>query len=596
MRRRTFFAAIPATALASHARAAQPKVWAPGELQFDRPDVHAGDRPVGASFGTRSPAYGLSGGAGSAHPLGTLVAIEILKKGGSAADAAIAVNACLGLVEFTGCGVGGDLYALVWDPKSAGVQGLSSSGRSPKALTFETAKQRLRNGVLPQFGAVTISVPGAVAGWWALHQRYGKLTWAELFEPAIHMAENGTAMAPIVAANLSVGLDYIGSYKGVEEFENARKLWMPGGAKLKAGDPFVNPDLANTYRLIAQGGRDAFYDGEIADRIERYFRRIGGWMTREDLRTHRASWVKSAKTRYRDVDVHAIAENTQGIATLQMLNILERFDMAGAGFQSSLSIHLQVEAKRLAFEDRARYYGDPEFAKIPTEWLISKDYAKKRAKLIRTDRPMSDVSPGKAPSHSDTTYFSVADSDGLMISMIQSNYWMIGSGLVPDGLGFMLQNRGQLFSFQPGHPNIYAPGKRPFQTIIPGFAVRDGAPWMSFGVMGGDMQPQGQTQIMVNRVDYGLDVQGAGDAPRWHHGGSSESMSEDTKTEGPLGALGLESGVPAETRKALVDMGWNVGPYQNYGRYHCVERTVRNGRTVYAAATDMRADGVALAY
>jgi gamma-glutamyltranspeptidase/glutathione hydrolase len=302
-------------------------------------------------------------------------------------------------------------------------------------------------------------------------------------------------------------------------------------------------------------------------------------------------------TTYRGVVVHAIGANTQGIATLQMLNILETFDMKAAGFQTPLSIHLQAEAKRLAYEDRARYYGDPNFSRIPTEWLVSKEYAAERAKLIRPDRINTDIRPGEAPSRGDTTYFSVADRNGMMVSLIQSNFRGMGSGLVADGLGFMFHDRGQLFTLQDGHPNAYAPGKRPFQTIIPGFATRDGSPWLSFGVMGGDMQPQGQTQIILNRVDYGLDNQSAGDAPRWHHEGSSEQMGEDDKSIGGTGLLRLESGVPERTARTLAEMGWRLGPSDGgFGRYSSVERRQSGGDLVYGAASDLRADGIGLAY
>ena len=315
------------------------------------------------------------------------------------------------------------------------------------------------------------------------------------------------------------------------------------------------------------------------------------------MAAHRSNWSEPFTTTYRGVGVHALGENTQGLATLQMLNMLERFDMKRAGFQTALSIHLQAEAKRLAYEDRARYYADPDFARVPADWLVSKDYAAQRARLIRPDRINADVAPGRAPSRGDTTYFSVADKDGMMVSMIQSNFRGMGSGLVPDGLGFMLQDRGQLFSLQDGHPNLYRPGKRPFQTIIPGFATRNGAPWMSFGVMGGDMQPQGQAQIVINRVDHGLDAQAAGDSPRWHHEGSSEAMGEDDPTLGPLGLLRLEKGVPDATARALAGMGWTIGASDGgFGRYQCVERRVSGSDRVYGAASDMRADGLALAY
>jgi gamma-glutamyltranspeptidase/glutathione hydrolase len=324
-------------------------------------------------------------------------------------------------------------------------------------------------------------------------------------------------------------------------------------------------------------------------------------MTRADLAAHQAEWPAPLDTDYRGVTVYAMDANTQGLATLQMLNIIEQFDIRNMGFQSPEALHVTVEAKRLAYEDRARFYADPHFAKIPIDWLKSKEYAKERAKLIKMGSILTPIYPGTAPSHGDTTYFTVADKDGMMVSQIQSNFRGMGSGLVADGLGFMFQDRGQLFSLQPGHPNIYAPGKRPFQTIIPGFAAKNGKPWLSFGVMGGDMQPQGQTQIIVNRVDYGLDVQAASDSPRWHHEGSSQSMGEDAPGYGPTGVLRLEAGVPKATREKLIALGWKMAPSDGgFGRYECIEVTESNfdGHTdrVYRAASEMRCDAVALAY
>jgi gamma-glutamyltranspeptidase/glutathione hydrolase len=616
MRRRDLIAAVPAAAiagplLAQTAPAPQgggvtgeaprtypTKAWPPGAERFLRPDVHAGDRPVGASFASRTAVYGLNGAAGTAHPLATQAGIAILKAGGSAVDAAVALNACLGFLEPTSSGIGGDCYAMLWDPKQGKVVGMAGSGESPRALTLEIARSRTIDGHLPPLGAVTVSVPGALDGWWTLHQRYGRLPWAQLFEPAIDLAEHGAPVPDVIAYYIRRGIaGFVAPGSGVEETANALHTYAPGGSTPAAGGVFRNPDLARTYRLIAAGGRDAFYAGPIARTIDAYFKRIGGWLSADDLARHHSEWIEPNLTNYRGVDVHALGANTQGIATLQMLNILEHFDMAEAGFQSTRSIHLQVEAKRLAYEDRARYYADPHFAKVPVEWLISKEYAAQRAKLIRPDRILTPVHPGQAPSHGDTTYFSVADRDGMMVSMIQSNFRGMGSGLVADGLGFMFQDRGQLFSFKDGHPNIYAPGKRPFQTIIPGFATRGGQPWLAFGVMGGDMQPQGQTQIIVNRRDYGLEVQSAGDSPRWHHEGSSQSMGEDAPGLGPTGLLRLELGIPEATRAELAAMGWTIGkPDGGFGRYECVERREDKGERVWAAGSEMRADGCALAY
>jgi gamma-glutamyltranspeptidase/glutathione hydrolase len=522
----------------------------------------------------------------------------MLKRGGSAVDAAVAANAVLGFVEPVSSGLGGDCFALLWDPKVGKVMSMASSGKSPKALTLEIARKRAIDGVLPKLGAISVSTPGALDGWWALHQRYGKLKWAELFEPAIHYCETGSPTPQIIGWYIKRNLAaFTRPGSGVEETANAMHTYAPNGVPPNEYDVRRNPDLARTYRMIAQGGRDAFYDGPIAKTIDAYFKRIGGWLSAEDMRNHHAEWPEALVTNYRGVDVYAMGANTQGLATLQMLNIIENFNVHEMGFQSPQSIHVQVEAKRLAYEDRARYYADPHFAKIPIEWLNSKEYAKQRAKLIKMDSILTPIYPGQAPSHGDTTYFTTSDSDGMMVSMIQSNFRGMGSGLVADGLGFMFQDRGELFSLQDGHPNIYAPGKRPFQTIIPGFACKDGVPWMSFGVMGGDMQPQGQTQIILNRLEYGLDVQAAGDSPRWHHEGSSQSMGEDGPGLGPTGVLRLEAGVPVETRKALVALGWPMGASDGgFGRYECIENRKQGTDRVYASASEMRADGVALAY
>ncbi len=632
MRRRTFLATLPAAAAGGITLArgqngeprrgivnaggprgtelgapmADPKFQHSGQERFERPDVHAGDRPSGASFTTRSPALGCNGAAGTAHPLATQVAIDILKRGGSAADAAVAANAVLGFVEPTSSGLGGDCFAFVWDPKTMKLEGMASSGGSPKGLSLETVRSRARTvdgkPVIPPLGAISVSVPGALGGWWALHERYGRLKWAELFEPAIHYCRDGSPTPQIIGwyikRNMAI---FTRAGSGVEETANALHTYSPGGRAPNENEVRRNPDLARTYETIAQGGRDVFYDGPIADTIQAYFKRIGGWMTRDDLREHQAEWPTPLQTDYRGTTVYAMGANTQGLATLQMLNMIEHFDMRGYGFQSPDSLQVQIEAKRLAYEDRARFYADPHFSKVPVEWLNSKAYAAERAKLIDPKKILTPVYPGQAPSHGDTTYFTTADRDGMMVSIIQSNFRGMGSGLVADGLGFMFQDRGELFSLQDGHPNLYAPGKRPFQTIIPGFASRDGKPWLSFGVMGGDMQPQGQSQIIINRVDYGLDVQSSADSPRWHHEGSSQSMGEDQAGLGPMGILRLEHGVPQATQEALKALGWPMGASDGgFGRYEGIEVMQSNydGHTdrVYAAGSEMRADGVALAY
>src|SRR5580692_3830214 len=387
--------------------------------RFERLDVRAGDRPAGASFASRSAALGRSGAAGTSHPLATLTAIETLKRGGCAADAAIAAAACLGFLEPTGSGLGGDCYVLVWDPGRAKLTGLAGSGRSPRALRLDTVRARARGGVIPTCGAIAVSTPGALDAWWTLHRRHGVLEWKSLFDAAIHFCEAGAPVPQIIGYHFKRDLELFrqpGS--GVEEFDNAMRTYAPHGHAPQIGDVFRNPDLARTYAAIAAGGRDVFYDGPIARAIDAYFKRIGGWLSHEDLRDQHAEWVEPLVTSYRGVDVYAMGANTQGLATLQMLNILEHFDLRAMGFQSPASIHVQAEAKRLAYEDRARYYADPHFSSVPVEWLNSKEYAKERAKLIRPDRILDPVHPGQAPDHGDTTYFSTADKDGMMVSII----------------------------------------------------------------------------------------------------------------------------------------------------------------------------------
>jgi gamma-glutamyltranspeptidase/glutathione hydrolase len=587
MRRRSFLAAIPA--LASVSALGQTRGANPNR---DRRDVAHGDRVDGATFASRSAVWGIHGAAATSQPLATLAAIEILKAGGSAVDAAIAANACLGFLEPTANGIGGDCFVMLWDPKTRKVVGLNGSGKSPAALSLETVRGRAKNGLIPTYGAVAVSVPGAVDAWWQLHQRYGKLPWNKVLEPAIAYANEGEPVAQTVAYYLDASFRRFTApgNAGVEEVENFRKVWAPEGRPPREGEVFRNPALARTLGMIAKDGRDAFYKGEIADTIERYFKRIGGWMTKADLAAHTSEWTQPIVSSYRGADVYGLAPNTQGLSTLQILNIMETFDVQKMGFQSAALIHMAVEAKRLAFEDRARFFADPEFSKTPIEWLNSKDYARERAKLIKPDRILTPVHAGQAPSHGDTTYLCTADAQGMMVSLIQSNYSGMGGGLMPDGLGFMFQNRGTLYALTDGHPNLYAPRKRPFHTIIPGFAVKGGEPWLAFGVMGGDMQPQGQAQVISNFVDFGLAVQEAGDSPRWHHEGSTEPTGE---AQNGVGLLRVETGIPAATQKALADLGWKLGASDGgFGRYQAIERWP--GR--YAAAADPRADGAALAW
>lgn len=554
-------------------------------------DLRAGDRLAGASFAGRSAVWGARGAAATAHPHASLAAVDMLRAGGSAVDAAIAANAVLGLVEPTACGVGGDLFALIWDAAERRVVGLNGSGRSPRGLTLDVQRERAVGGHIAPVGPTSVSVPGAVDGWWMAHQRYGKLPWARLFGPAMELCARGAPIPQTIAvywrANLAA---FAAAERVIGETQNLKRVFAPRDSAPGEGQLFRNPDLGRTYRLIAEGGREVFYEGEVAECIGAYFRRIGGWLDEADLMAHAGEWVQPLTASYRGVEVHGLGPNTQGLTTLQMLNILERFDLRAMGFCSAQGLHHQAEAKRLAFEDRARFFADPAFAEIPTERLLSKAYASERAALIRPDRLIADIAPGQAPAHGDTTYLCTADAAGMMVSFIQSNFRGMGSGLVPDGLGFMLQNRGELFALEQGHPNLYAPGKRPFHTIIPGFATRDGEPWLAFGVMGGDMQPQGQVQIITALVDFGLGPQEAGDAPRWRHAGSPEPTGRAGEGRG---VLHLESGIPEASKAGLAALGWRLGPSDGgFGGYQAIIR--ENG--VYAAASEMRKDGLALAY
>jgi len=542
------------------------------------------DRITGSKFVTRSEVIAQHGMAATSHPLATQVAIDILKKGGSAIDAAIAANACLGLMEPTGSGIGGDLFAIIWDAKTRKLHGLNASGRSPMSLTKEELFMR---GVkrFPPTGPLPVSVPGAVDGWDQLHKKFGKLPFGDLLQPAIKYAEEGFPVTELIAYYLAAGARNLSKYEGFSE------VFMPDGRTPAKGEIFKNKFLANTYRKIAKGGRDAFYKGDIAKTIGDYMKKQGGYLSYDDLASHTSEWVEPVSTTYRGFDVWELPPNGQGIAALQMLNILEQYDISKMGFGSAEYIHLFTEAKKLAFEDRAKYYADMDFAKIPVNTLISKEYAKDRNKLINPNRAAESYDPGELKAQ-ETIYLTVADSDGNMISLIQSNYRGMGSGMTPPGLGFVLQDRGELFSLDPQHNNAYEPGKRPFHTIIPCFITKDNKPWVSFGVMGGAMQPQGHVQIVVNLIDFGMHLQEAGDALRIQHEGSSEPTGEKM-TDG--GDLFLESGFDYEVIRKLVMMGHKVGfNVGGYGGYQAIMWDDKN--KVYFGASESRKDGQAAGY
>lgn len=546
--------------------------------------VYSQDRITGRDFTTRSEVIAQNGMAATSQPLATQVALDILKKGGNAIDAAIAANAVLGVVEPTGSGIGGDLFAIIWSAEKGKLYGLNASGRSPRSLKLEYFKN---NGYefIPSYGPLPVSVPGCVDGWFEMHDMFGRIPMREILQPAINYARYGFPVSEVIAHDLKTGTELL------KDYPNIKETYMPGGRAPIKGEIFKNPDLANTLDKIARGGKNEFYRGSIAKTIDAFMRAQGGFLTYDDLARHHSEWVELVNSTYRGYDIWELPPNGQGIAALQILNILEGYDIASLGFGSAEYMHLFTEAKKLAYEDRAKYYADPRFSSVPVSQLISKKYAAERRKLIDPDKAGKVYDAGKLET-GNTIYLTVADKAGNMVSLIQSNYRGLGSGMCPTGLGFILQDRGELFSLSEGHANVYAPGKRPFHTIIPGFITKNGKPWISFGVMGGDMQPQGHAQIIVNLIDFKMNLQEAGDAPRMHHIGSSEPTGTQM-TDG--GILLLESGFSWEVIRQLLEKGhriqWDLG---GYGGYQAIMWDEKN-RTFYGAS-ESRKDGQAAGY
>jgi gamma-glutamyltranspeptidase/glutathione hydrolase len=549
-------------------------------------DIPGFDRVSGMAHASRSEVIAPHGMAATSQPLATQIALDILKNGGSAVDAAIAANAALGLMEPTGCGIGGDLFAIVWDAGKKELVGLNASGRAPALMTLEYFRE---NGidVIPKFGPLPVSVPGTVDGWFELHDRYGRLPMSELLAPAIAYARNGFPVSEVIAHYFRNNEKRIGQYPGFAE------TYMENGRVPAKGEMFRNPRLASTYEAIAEGGRDAFYKGDIARQIDSYMTEQGGLLRYEDLAAHRSEWVTPVSTNYRGWDVYELPPNGQGIAALQILNILERYDIASMGFGSPEYLHVLVEAKKLAFEDRAKFYADMDFADVPVERLISKSYAAERDKLIDPGKAATVVPAGDSKlEEGDTVYLTVADADGNMVSLIQSNYRGMGSGMTPGELGFVLQNRAELFALDEKHANVVEPGKRPFHTIIPAFVTKDGKPLISFGLMGGAMQPQGHAQVIVNLVDFGMNLQEAGDAARVNHTGSS---SPTGKIMNDGGIVHLEDGFSDDTRRVLEAMGHTLGDSDgSFGGYQAIMWD--ENEAVYYGASEVRKDGQAAGY
>jgi len=552
-----------------------------------RLSVIAGDRPTGRSFATRSEVIARNGMAATSQPLATMTAVEILRRGGSAVDAAIAANAVLGVAEPTGCGIGGDLFAIVWDAKSGQLHGLNGSGRSPRSLPAEEFRRRGLTKI-PSFGVLPISVPGCVDGWFELHGRFGRLPKSEVLEPAIRYAREGIPVSEVIADGWRSGETVFRDQPGFAE------TFLVAGQAPRKGDVFRNPGLADTLERIARQGRDEFYSGSTAVRISDFVRQHGGYLSLEDLQQHKSEWVAPVSVNYRGYDVWELPPNGQGIAALQMLNVLRGFDLGRAGFGSVDHVHWFVESKKLAFEDRARLYADPQFAAVPTAELISVEYADRRRALIQAERAATSYPVGIPSSveEGDTIYLTTADSDRNMVSLIQSNYRGFGSGVCPTGLGFSLQDRGEMFDLEPGRMNSYAPGKRPFHTIIPAFVTKSGQPFMSFGVMGGATQPQGHVQILMNVIDFGMNLQEAGDAPRILHSGSSEPTGERMTTGG---TVALEGSFPDELADQLRQRGHVLKAVRGeFGGYQGIMYDA--GRGIYLGASESRKDGMAAGY
>lgn len=549
--------------------------------------VFAADRITGRAFATRSEVFAQHGMVATSQPLATQIGLDILKRGGTAVDAAIAANAALGLMEPTGNGMGGDLFAIVWDAKTGKLYGYNGSGRSPKSLSLAWFKQH-GHAKIPSYGPLPVTTPGAVDGWFALHDRFGKLPMKDVLAPAIGYAREGFPLSELIAHYWQLSVPRLGKYPGFSE-----QFTIDGHAPAK-GEIWKNPNLARTLETIAKGGRDAFYKGAIAHTIADYMKANGGFLSYEDLATHQGQWVEPVSTNYRGYDVWELPPNGQGIAALQMLNILEGYDFRSYGFGSAEHIHLFVEAKKLAFADRAKFYADPDFVRAPVAHLISKEYANERRKLIALDKAANQVASGDLKLGGDTIYLTTADRWGNMVSLIQSNYRGMGSGMTPPGLGFILQDRGEMFVLKEGHANTFAPGKRPFHTIIPAFVTREGKPWLSFGVMGGDTQPQAHALIVSNLIDFGMNLQEAGDAPRILHDGSTSPEGQvEEMTDG--GAIQLETGFDYATVRALMRMGHKV-EFANgiYGGYQAIGWDEKN--KVYIGASEGRKDGQAAGY
>lgn len=551
------------------------------------------DRETGNLISTRSEVIAPRGMVATSQPLATQVGLHILRNGGNAIDAAIGANAAMGLMEPTGNGIGGDLFAIIWHEESGKLYALNASGRSPRGLSYDHLMEILEEkgeDNIPPYDLLSVSVPGAVDGWFEMHERFGSVAMEEILSEPMYYAKNGFPVSEAISASWRRSVPFLKNQPGA--FEETFSIDGRGPEK---GEIFRNPDLGNTFRLLAEQGRDAFYRGEIAEKIDAWMKENGGYLRYEDFNKHHSEWVEPQTVNYRGYDVYQVGGNVQGTAVLQMLNILEGFDLSETGFGTEETLHLLIEAKKLAFEDRAKHYADPDFHEVPYDILLSKEYAAERRKLIG-ERARRDLTTGvDVLEDGDTIFLTTADEEGNMVSLIQSNFRGMGTGFVVPGTGFSFQNRGELFSLDPDHPNVYAPGKRPFHTIIPGFVMKDGKPFMAYGNMGGAYQPIGHVSILTNVIDFGMNLQQAGDAFRWSHSGSTQPTDNLSDKLTRSGQVSIESGVDYQVVRDLRNMGHNVQIGDSFfGRFQAIMRDHENG--VYIGASESRVDGQAAGY
>lgn len=535
----------------------------------------------------RSVVMAKNGMVATSQALATQIGLDVLRKGGTAVDAAIAADAALGLMEPMSCGIGGDLFAIVWDNKSKKLYGLNASGRSPYKATRDHFKA-LKLKEIPEYGPLSWSVPGCVSGWEELHGRFGKLPFSDILAATISYAQGGFPVTEVIASS------WARSKLRLAKIPDAAETFLPDGQAPKAGDVFKNPRLGHVYQKIAREGPQVFYKGSVAKKIVAYSNQVDGLFTLKDFADHTATWVEPVSTIYRGYQIWELPPPGQGIAVLQMLNLLSAYNLKKMGPQSADYWHLFAEAKKLAYADRARFYADPDFVKLPTAELISMPYADRRRKLIDMERARTDQSAGDPKlATSDTIYLSVVDKDRNCVSFIQSNYHGFGSQHVPGDLGFPLQNRGNLFALDEHHLNRLEPHKRPFHTIIPAMVTRDGMPYLVFGVMGGDFQAQGHVQVLVNLIDFGMNVQEAGEAPRIEHIGSPTPTGRRGDPNG--GALYAERGIPESVLRELERRGHQVmADAPNGGGYQAILIDPRTG--MLHGGSEARKDGCAAGY